>query len=1017
MSAALDLLQQQANEIDAALAAFAPIVQSVTERLNAVDPKDPTALEQIAAIQADYNAARLTYTGIVKPLFATMRQEIDALPADEKAAGNAIYEAVVTRNNAQTVLTTEYTTARDTKKAEAQAAAAAVNKEVEDSAAKAPIQTDQQNKAYTASGGAQDDKNVPAASGQNNNTLNTNPPVGGGAPVVATPTTQAGKSDTAAAKNSNTTAIKPGKRTRNPLGDFSSYTYQISLYMITPDAYDAFIESGRKDLNAIKNIAPGATPAVPTTTTSTFVQAPGERGRTGSPPAVTTPAPKTGGAYLIAQSGGINNKTSKRAPGFDTDFYIDDLKITQAIGTKEVGAATNVSEMSFTITEPYGFSLLTKLRKAQNELAATTNTKNFAMVQNPARQFFILGIRFLGYDKDGNIIDPSKLTSADGSPAAPGAGLFERYYDILISDMKFKITGNPVVYNITATCPVQAIGFGSKFSTVISDIPVTADTVLNALFAPAKNQPNSNSPTALDPAQRAQQQQSNSPNMTSLFAKLNYDQQQLVGKGVTIPREYAVVFLGPNDGEQIKKATLRSKADLDKRKIPTTTATKTSESNQKTASKETPNDSLRTIKIAQGTPIIQAVSEIIKQSSYLEDALNQIDNTSLSPDPTTGSYEKQENAPKELKWFTINAEVKNKGWDPDQGDYVYKITYIIQPYSTPIVVAASASVTTPYYGAHKRYEYWYTGKNTEVIGYTQNMDFAYHNVTVQGFGVDARAQGGSTDIPVVAGQPQEQPSQGRINTGMEAQNMYMTSLFSPRDFGTAKINIVGDPDFLMQPAPSSINSLYNQFYGTDGFTINPNGGQVFIEINFKEPLDYNNNTGTMDLNKSIYFYNYPDYVQKDIDSRGGGISYMVTKVVSSFKGGKFEQELECSLNTFQDPGPSKAAATQGRPTNGAGKPGESQMADTASRTGTGSAPTPNGTGTTSGTGFVASPPSTFMDPSQLGNAGLLGSVGSINNVMDPAQKLAAAQVTIPTKLGQVTNDDAGVTIPTVFGRG
>jgi hypothetical protein len=39
-----------------------------------------------------------------------------------------------------------------------------------------------------------------------------------------------------------------------PDRNFSSYTYQLSLYMITPDAYEAFINTGRKDINAINNI-------------------------------------------------------------------------------------------------------------------------------------------------------------------------------------------------------------------------------------------------------------------------------------------------------------------------------------------------------------------------------------------------------------------------------------------------------------------------------------------------------------------------------------------------------------------------------------------------------------------------------------------------------------------------------------------------------------------------------------------------------------------------------------------
>ena len=92
--------------------------------------------------------------------------------------------------------------------------------------------------------------------------------------------------------------------------------------------------------------------------------------------------------------------------------------------------------------------------------------------------------------------------------------------------------------------------------------------------------------------------------------------------------------------------------------------------------------------------------------------------------------------------------------------------------------------------------------------------------------------------------------------------------------------------------------MYNQFYGTDGFRINANGGQVFIEINFKEAQDYDNKTGLLSINESILFWKYPSAILKDIASRGGGISYMVIKVISTFKGGKFTQDLSCTINTF-----------------------------------------------------------------------------------------------------------------------
>ena len=180
-------------------------------------------------------------------------------------------------------------------------------------------QTRQQNKKYIATGGANDDtsydKLEAARLSRNTNTENI-----------------------AKAVNYTTGQDAPGIRLQNPLGNFASYTYQLSLYMITPDAYEAFIQSGRRDINAFKDIS-----------------------NTGN------------GAFLIAQSGGIDSLgKTKRAPGFDLDLFIDDLKIKNVISPNKTGSEVNIFEMSFTITEPYGFSFLTKLRNAASTLAAVS---------------------------------------------------------------------------------------------------------------------------------------------------------------------------------------------------------------------------------------------------------------------------------------------------------------------------------------------------------------------------------------------------------------------------------------------------------------------------------------------------------------------------------------------------------------------------------------------------------------------------------------------------------------------
>lgn len=769
--------------------------------------------------------------------------------------------------------------------------------------------TEQQNKEYIASGGIDDDSGTTQrfddgssiqtfddgstlaidSEGNVSSSPAFNPPVSNAGSTVA------GKSGTPVAKN---TKPKPGKRLQNPLGNFSSYTYQLSLYMITPDAYAAFIESGRKDIAAFQDVS-----------------------GTGN------------GAFLVAQSGGVNNGGVKRAPGFDVDFYIDDLKISQAINGKDTGASTNVTDIAFNITEPYGFSFISRLRQAAVSLSKVSKSKNYKDLENPSRQFFILGIRFQGYDSNGNVMSAKDVVGSNSDPAGNAYGAYERYYDIIIKSLKFNIDGKATVYKITAASTPTGASFGMKRGVVYNGASVKGSTVHDVLMG-------------------------ESPGTIGLLSKLNADQKQLVeSKAATIANKYSVKYLGSAETE-IKNASIVSQADLDKSKFPMSKAKNTSESNAKQELSSSPDNTSRQITLTSGIPMLQAIDNIIKQSSYLEKALKVVYAATEEPDPDSNSEDEIINkSNRTIKWYNIGAEIKSLGWDPKQGDFAYDITYVIQPYETPVVLSAYADKATKYYGPHKRYEYWFTGKNSEIIKYEQQMDNTFFNVVLGDAGVPGAAQGGSTDVPTIAGLPQGQDKTGKLNTGNEAQNSYMTSLYDPGAYAKAKITILGDPDFLMGTNPVSEAAVYNQFYGVDGYTINPNGGQVFIEINFKEPQDYKNSTGLLSINESILFWKYPASVQKDIDSRGGGVSYMVLSCNSSFSKGSFTQELVANINTFDNASSDDAKSGAGRPSAN-----ESQSSAQSNRTAAGSqtsAPTSTDE-TSANTGFGT------VDDSEMG---------------------------------------------------
>lgn len=1012
MSAALDSLQQKANQIDAAIATLREFIQANLQKIAAIDPKDPTALAQIEELRSEATAAAATYNRTVQPIFAEMKVIANNTPNNERVEAVKIYEDAVARNEALLKEAGTVKSARDAKQAEAQAAIDAINKEATDAAAKPPAAEQESNK-YAATGAPQDDKGNPPIAGQP-------------AAAISNPTTQAGKTNAHDGQSgySYTEKPRPGKRLSNPLSNFSSYTYQISLYMITPDAYNAFVASGRTDINAINNFGQSTrlTATQQQRDAATSANAPTRTGGAANGDTSTTETvatANTGGAYLIAQSGGINNATSKRAPGFNLDFYIDNLKIVNKIGSPETQSTTNIAEFGFDIIEPYGFSFLSKLKVASNTLQAASSTKNYAQLINATRNLFVLGFQFLGYDKDGNVIDPSKIPSTDANPQGNAFGLYQRYYDIQINDLKFKIDGKPVVYAIKATTISHETAFKTKRGVVWTGASITGKTVRDALEG---SQVITGKPNESNEAKALAGDKATS---IGLLTKLNADQQSLLNAGtIGIATVYAVKFRG-RGSEKIANASLISTADLDKRFWGESSVSSTSQVNQSAENKSTtPNDTVRQIALGKGITILQAINDIIKQSSYLENALTAVFKSDEEPNTETVNSDAKPNYfPKEISWFSCNAEVENLGWDIKQNDFVYKITYVIQPYLTPSVLSAYAGLTTKYYGPDKRYDYWFTGNNSEVISFSQEINNGFFTVSMGSFENIKGGAGGPLDIPVIPGQPQNQPKQGikGLNYGLAAQNSYMSSLFDPYSWAAVKLNILGDPDFLMQPSPDTLQTNYDQFYQTDGYTINSTSRQVFIELNFKEPIDYDNSSGILNINESIYFYAYPKAIEQDLKQRGGGIILEVISVTSTFNKGKFEQELTCRSAIFTEATSKNAEADAGRDgsdnrfarqgNQGTATSTANQTAATQARTGVNL----SNAGAGGGRGFVNGAP-----PNNTGT----GSSGKVPNVPNVSMKSAPNATTLtpvrgglsakqnqtgtrPTKTGPVQDDERG----------
>lgn len=668
----------------------------------------------------------------------------------------------------------------------------------------------------------------------------------------------------------------PGTRLINPLSYLASYTYQLSLYMISPEGYEAFVASGRKNIFAFSDIDPEQAEAAARDN-------------------------RMAGVYLVAQSAGMGGP-QYRAEGFDLDYYIDNLSFEAHIASKGNDGPVPNTNYRFKIVEPYGFSFVTKLRRAQDKLIRmakdgglsarpTTGTNN-----NPTKMFYILGIRFYGYDQAGNQISGDDVfdgASIDPN-AGPGGALFETFYDIVITEFKFKIDGNATTYDIRAETASISSSVNQTKGMVPDNKSVYGSTVRDMFSGP-----------------------------NGLLTQLNKDQKALVDNNtVEYPITYRIQWLG-SDARRIALARMNTPNKMSKSNQPGSGAQNTAQSNEAAATRSSPNKNQIKHEVTGGVPIVQELEQIITQSSYITDAMSvnytddaEADSESSTPDSVDG-------AGRQISWFSVSPQITNIRWDKKRKDWAYEITYVIQTYLIPQIENPYVVNNTSYYGPSKRYEYWYTGKNTEILGYEQVINNQYFVSLLTDPNNNGNADGNSANNPEQGGRVASNTQSPGNKSGsdgtpsLEAANSFRTSLYDPESFATAKIQILGDPDFLIHDTVSgtigggkNLQQAYRKFYEANGTTINPSSGQVFIEIDFKEAVDYSRNgiflddlsdlgvppvegaPGTLAINDSIEFWRYPEGWAERIR----GVSYQVLSVTSTFQNGAFKQNISAVIN-------------------------------------------------------------------------------------------------------------------------
>lgn len=654
-----------------------------------------------------------------------------------------------------------------------------------------------------------------------------------------------------------------GKVTPQPnvLDQYSSYTYNASLYLMDQNSYERMINTKEKNLN---------------------------------------------GAQLLIQSGGA--PVTGRNDYFSLDYYIDTIELKSFVACKGTGLAHNVSDVRMTIIEPNGITLIKNLDLAAEKYLGSVSEKR----QRFTQQIYLLVIRFYGYDDQGNLVRGG--VNKPNQTSDPNA-FIEKWYPLQISNITFKVQSKAVEYTVSAVGVPYFVNASAARGSIPFNIELSGQTLKDILAGPAVYGVNTAAAAAearknfavTDPRRvdltsvtnnapaKADAALSNKKTVRSgLMAALNEYQLDLVKQKVyDIPDEYQVEFVL----DSLASAKVTSTSGLEKSS--TSMSTPGTAGDQKLPSKQSMDPNSRVEGAIAGMQIVQFIDTLVRNSSYIKDQqVLKINDNTKKIEPTGV---KSQNT----SWYKIGFEAIPKigqGIDKQRNDYAYIMKYTISPYKISQLSSPYFNVPLPT-GTHKQYRYWFTGQNDSVLDYTEHFNNAYYAVLS---GADI-SQYSANNIAYLKRQYQTasgQASQGATGKTNEPAANAADQLYNPADLAECEITIVGDPAWLQQgEAFAGLRKgdpYYFQPFLADG-TINFDSQQILFEVGFNAPDDYNLASGLIEPKWDKEDAN----VQKYYSTRKEGIAqitrtYFAKEVMSYFTRGKFTQTIRGNMMPYVD---------------------------------------------------------------------------------------------------------------------
>lgn len=721
----------------------------------------------------------------------------------------------------------------------------------------------------------------------------------------------------------------------NILDTFSSYTYRASVYMMSPAQYRALVLSNKKTINGYQLLFQSA--GAPNNVGG-FKGGLAEGAE--SMAASLRGAEATQSEIATALTRGIpgsNSPDAGRNPAFPMDFYIDSVTIENLLSGQGTRAAHAVTNLKFTVVEPMGITLIDRIYQAAQDFIP----KNGAGAINYNSVSYLMVIRFYGYDAQGNLVPGIRGADASSSLSDQSA-VVEKFIPFRLSKVNFAITDKLVTYEFEGKAFNAMIAAGTRRGTIPYDVQLNAGSLGDLLgseveyISAQKTTSDSDRSTPKNDEQRrlalahqaaiASGNAASSPGSNTPPAKANAapsakktvkkglmgamnDYQKVLCEGpnadFTVPDTYKIVWVADSNGKQpIRDATIVLPGAIKESAQTGYAPPATQSPGSVDPTRVSKNTTTKNFAITAGMQLVQVIDLAIRNSSYIIDQQLVIRNTQTGKEEPNNEKNGQP-----VKWYNIMFEALPKEYDDTRNDTAFDITFYIVPYIIERYDSRYFPLTK-FRGVHKSYNVFFTGQNTGVIDYKEEINSLY-NITVSGSDPQNSAAerqrrsrtSSMRDMPFYASHPGSTESrQGTAGQALEPAANLTESFYSPADLAKTTLKIIGDPAWVQQGSfaggvnPESFN--WGPFL-PDG-TINYDTMQVLFEVAWQRPEDYDLQTGLANpYNRATAQNGQP----------GASRIYVAKKCVSEFRQGKFEQTIEGSLFTFPIPTSKNKAAT------------------------------------------------------------------------------------------------------------